>query len=58
MIKKSMLPYAAGPLADQEKDLTLSLKKPGVYLGVLAVDMNMDGILETDYTDYIVITVH
>ncbi|MCW5199987.1 hypothetical protein VU05_04695 [Desulfobulbus sp. F1] len=57
ILQKRILPYSAGPLSDLKKDLTLSLKEPGIYLGVLAMDMNIDGRLKTDYTDYIVITV-
>jgi hypothetical protein len=51
------LPYYVGPLMDQEEQFNIPFLQPGIYLGVLAVDMDVDKHLGTEYTDYIVITV-
>jgi hypothetical protein len=50
-------PYYVGPLTDLEEQFNIPSLKSGIYLGVLAVDMDLDARLGTEYTDYIVITV-
>ena len=49
--------WAAEPLADLSQSFVVRLNKPGVYLFQVVVDEEQDGRLDTQFVDYVVVTV-